>query len=272
MIYCLSDIHGCYREFCKALEGINLDNKANKLVLCGDYVDRGPDSLLVLKKVMRLQNEYPDRVIALRGNHDDDLLTWVTARGEDPLLGEWTWTHGDPGFHTTKSLLQSQEWFEVERLLTAQKTSQAYLMAAEAVDERHHEMLRWLDSLPYFYETEAQIFAHAGVLEFCNYEECEDEWSPFKEGDDSDMEYFWRTGTTPDNFTGMRMQNYGHRFYKDVICGHTPTSAIVDEDGFCGIATDGAGHYYVDGATPISGVIPVLIYDENTKTYSGPGL
>ena len=40
MIYCLSDVHDCHHELCDALEGIDLNDKSNKLVLRGDYMDR----------------------------------------------------------------------------------------------------------------------------------------------------------------------------------------------------------------------------------------
>ena len=36
------------------------------LILCGDYCDRGPASLEVYQKIMGLQHDYPNQVIALR--------------------------------------------------------------------------------------------------------------------------------------------------------------------------------------------------------------
>lgn len=52
VIYVMSDIHGFYDIMLKNLELINFSNKENKLVLCGDYLDYGPDSCKVLYKIM----------------------------------------------------------------------------------------------------------------------------------------------------------------------------------------------------------------------------
>lgn len=69
-IYAMSDIHGCLDAFEYALSLVDFSGD-NKLILLGDYV-HGPDSYGVLKKIMQLQNKYgSDKVIALRGNHED---------------------------------------------------------------------------------------------------------------------------------------------------------------------------------------------------------
>ncbi len=69
-IYAMSDIHGCLYAFEYALSLVDLSGD-NKLVLLGDYI-HGPDSYGTLKKIIELQNRYgSDKVIALRGNHED---------------------------------------------------------------------------------------------------------------------------------------------------------------------------------------------------------
>ena len=64
MTYVMSDIHGCYREYQKALEKIAFSN-TDRLYIIGDVIDRGPDAVSVLKDVMRRQN-----VRLLAGNHE----------------------------------------------------------------------------------------------------------------------------------------------------------------------------------------------------------
>ena len=76
MIYAMSDIHGCLAPLNAALETVDLRDGRSKLILLGDYCDRGPDSLRVYERIMRLQEEYPGQVVALRGNHEEMLLEY----------------------------------------------------------------------------------------------------------------------------------------------------------------------------------------------------
>ena len=81
-IYAISDIHGYLPEFETALSKIDLSSD-NKLILLGDYI-HGPDSYGVLNKIMRLQKQYgTDKVIALRGNHEEMALDGSWPIGEN---------------------------------------------------------------------------------------------------------------------------------------------------------------------------------------------
>ena len=72
--YAIGDIQGSYNEFRRLLDLINFNAK-DKLWLVGDIVNRGPNSLLLLR-FLRAMN---DAVIAVLGNHDLHLL--VVAEG-----------------------------------------------------------------------------------------------------------------------------------------------------------------------------------------------
>ncbi|HZK71636.1 MAG TPA: metallophosphoesterase [Clostridia bacterium] len=48
-IYAVSDIHDCLKPFEEALELIDLKDKENQLVLCGDYMDYGTQNCVILK-------------------------------------------------------------------------------------------------------------------------------------------------------------------------------------------------------------------------------
>ena len=72
--YAIGDIQGSYNEFRRLLDLINFNAK-DKLWLVGDIVNRGPDSLLLL----RFLREMNDAVVAVLGNHDLHLL--VVAEG-----------------------------------------------------------------------------------------------------------------------------------------------------------------------------------------------
>ena len=64
MIYAVSDIHGCYEEYCKLLEKIHFSIEDTLYVL-GDVVDRGPEPLKVMLDMMKRPNVY-----LILGNHD----------------------------------------------------------------------------------------------------------------------------------------------------------------------------------------------------------
>jgi len=72
--YAIGDIQGSYNEFRRLLDLINFNAK-DKLWLVGDIVNRGPDSLLLLRFLKAMN----DAVVAVLGNHDLHLL--VVAEG-----------------------------------------------------------------------------------------------------------------------------------------------------------------------------------------------
>lgn len=89
-IFAMGDIHGCIEPFERRLEqldelgffdGLDTDppNGEDLLVLLGDYIDRGPDGLAVVRKTMELEHRYPAHVIPLMGNHEAEFLFWVGA-------------------------------------------------------------------------------------------------------------------------------------------------------------------------------------------------
>ena len=70
----IGDIHGCSGALRTLLAGIFPDPEKDRLILLGDLFDRGPDSWGVFQIVRELADQFGDRFVLLRGNHEDYLL------------------------------------------------------------------------------------------------------------------------------------------------------------------------------------------------------
>jgi serine/threonine protein phosphatase 1 len=64
MIYAVSDLHGCYDAWLRALDAVSLSD-GDTLYVLGDVVDRGPEPIRLLRDMMERPN-----VIPLLGNHE----------------------------------------------------------------------------------------------------------------------------------------------------------------------------------------------------------
>jgi diadenosine tetraphosphatase ApaH/serine/threonine PP2A family protein phosphatase len=70
-VYYVGDLHGELHSAQVAQELLQ-SNRDVSMVFLGDYVDRGPQQVETVNLVFSLAIEYPDRVTALRGNHESD--------------------------------------------------------------------------------------------------------------------------------------------------------------------------------------------------------
>ena len=76
-LYCIGDLQGCNAPFQRLLERIDFSPSRDTLYLLGDLVNRGPDSLGVLRSLSALGGA----VQCLLGNHDLHLLAmWQGVR------------------------------------------------------------------------------------------------------------------------------------------------------------------------------------------------
>jgi serine/threonine protein phosphatase 1 len=135
LTYAIGDIHGSLDKLKSLVAACrqHADGREMTLVFLGDYIDRGPESAGVVRFVLSLQSESPERVVTLMGNHE----AWALAvlDGEMPV-SSWLLNGG-------AATLESYGVIDVGDL------------------PRAH--LDWMRSLRLTYDDGRRFFVHAGV-------------------------------------------------------------------------------------------------------------
>lgn len=144
----VGDIHGRY-DLLELLLGkvamylMGLDPMPSfRFVFLGDFVDRGPDSFLVVERIKSLCEE--NNAIALLGNHDEMMLNYHQKRIVDKN-NIWLF---NGGHKTIRSYERSMKMYGMGQWFQAFEKS------------GHAKFLR---SLPYYHETDRAWFSHAPI-------------------------------------------------------------------------------------------------------------
>lgn len=133
--YTIGDIHGCLTKLIELIGLCHADagNRPAKFIFLGDYIDRGPGSRGVVEFLMSFQQDRPDDVICLMGNHEDMLLAAVDAP-------DW-----------------EESWLRNGGI----QTLQSYREATVANIPQDH--INWIRNLPKVHDDGLRFFVHAGI-------------------------------------------------------------------------------------------------------------
>jgi len=137
----ISDPHGCYRMLHDLIEQcIKLDFTSDKLVICGDIVDRGPESMECVLYLDDLKKRYPDNVVLLLGNHE-----WKIREGL---------RHRSKG--TMADMRAPLEWLLAEG---GSETVDSF----GGMDNVIKILLPFIDRMDVYHEAAGHLFVHGGV-------------------------------------------------------------------------------------------------------------
>ena len=70
--YVMSDLHGCFDELNAMLAKIGFSDQ-DKLILAGDYIDRGSQNY----EMLCWMEQVPQNILLLRGNHEEEFLCYL---------------------------------------------------------------------------------------------------------------------------------------------------------------------------------------------------
>ena len=206
--YVISDIHGCYNDFLSLLDKIGFSD-ADRLILAGDYIDRGKQSHEMLKWL----EQCPDNVRLVRGNHDEEFAAYV-----DLMLLLDKRERLESNFASNEDAVTLYE--SVTYFLKNMGSSASYFDAYGTIGEllRHfgvtmNDLCRWAEMIrrmSYYHEVKIGdrpcVVVHAGYAE-----SLEDIGTRF-----SRLEGFYLYAREE----GFRL---GGKLHGMVVAGHTPT-------------------------------------------------
>lgn len=249
--FVVSDIHSYYEPLMQALNEAGFDetDSAHKLIICGDLLDRGPDSIKCISFINRLIDN--DKAICIKGNHEI-LLQECCFRG-------FAYSY-DKSNGTVRTILD----------LGGYADSHDFSISCENTIKA---VRKYISSLVNFYETKHYIFVHGWIpakeffvqnqLSRPQYEYIED----WRNCDDEmwDECATWYNGMSMCDLFNIREPG------KVIVCGHYHTSwGHANLDHKCsefGVDADfspyrSKGIIAIDGCVHYTGKVNCIIIDD----------
>ncbi|MBD3107481.1 serine/threonine protein phosphatase [Bacillus sp. AGMB 02131] len=221
--FVISDIHGCYEPFMKLLENWNPEME---LIILGDVINRGKDSLKVVQQLIKLKGLYREKVKIIKGNHEDMFLDFL-----DSPVGNGRKFDMVGGGETIIS-------FAGDDAIMKRNIEDI----ARVVRQRAEREIDFIRNLPLYYAFGEVLFVHAGI------DAATKDWRQAP-----DKDFMWYDMMPVDeNKTGLT-----------IVFGHTPTRILhqdrINNDVW--VSEDGS-YIGIDGGYIFGGQMNAIIIDE----------
>ena len=199
----IGDIHGELFHLRTLMSRLPKLDAEDTIVFLGDYIDRGPHSKQVVEYVRYLPKMTRAKVVALRGNHED---AWLRVRRQPWPEFVRPRTHG---------CLAAYRSFVNAPIATIHDAPiDAERDAFESGRFMPMRIVRWLESLPYWYEDRHAIYVHAGL----------------PRGPDGRWLHPSELPEPPIHLLWLRDQDFFRNYRgKRVVFGHTTTDLLPPE-------------------------------------------
>jgi serine/threonine protein phosphatase 1 len=131
----IGDIHGCFELLKELVENVIVFSPAeDMLIFLGDYIDRQNKSRETVEYIKSLKNRHRDRIILLKGNHEDLAFNALTKPEQEDDMTLWMINGGS-----------------------------ATLASYGGIEQAQETLTPFIESLELFHETATHIFVHGGI-------------------------------------------------------------------------------------------------------------
>ena len=228
----MSDLHGEYKKFMKMLKKIDFKD-SDTLYIIGDVLDRGPNPIKIIKKLMEMPN-----VICLVGNHEFMAMECLSVLNNE----------------ITEDFLLNMDPKDFDNIINWQYNgcdSTLREFRALSVDERN-EVMDYIKDFTLYEEIEVNdrkyLLVHSGIGGYIPGTDIEDY---------SVYDMVWERA------------DYGLQYFDDifVISGHTPTQ-LIEDNPRPGYIYRANNHIAIDcGACFKGGRLAALCLDTDKEYY-----
>lgn len=246
--YVISDVHGYYTQMKSALEkaGFFSDTTPHKLIMLGDLFDRGHEAKQLQQFILEQMEQ--DKIILIRGNHEDLFVELVTTDAGMPYS-----YHKSNGTYDTALQLTGFD--------PVMASIRHYDFADAAKDTPFYKEI--IQAMLDYFETEHYVFTHGWIPSIPNRDKSYSYISSWREADREQWNQArWFNGmdaaqTADENKTivcGHWHTSYGHSKYE-----HKGTEFGEDADFS---PYYGPGIIAIDACTAFSGKVNCLVMED----------